>query len=175
MAALIKSDLVKLVRSHRLERGIPIGDPAMDIETWICKQLPAGLCVEEITGSAPVTHNKGLGMQDVLSFLNSVAHIFKNGGLVDQPTAEARANICLSCPRNTPTPGCRPCSGIASFVYKLLGSKILPQQQTGKLTDCGVCGCPLAAKCWVPTSFLEEQQQIKNHRHEYPAHCWMNK
>lgn len=173
-SALIKGDLVKQVRKHRDQKGIPAGNVEDDIETWVCAQLPPEMCVRETQGSVPVTNpSAGIGLQEVIQFLNSITHVFRNNGLVDQSVAEERANICLSCPLNTTVSGCRPCAGVATLVYKVLGAKRVSSQD--KLKECGVCGCALAAKVWVPKSYLESLKSVQSHRDKYPDYCWMNK
>lgn len=171
---ILRDGLVAAVTQHRINNGIPVGDVAADIEQFICRKLEAkgfaGEC-EEGSDLPPATKN-GFTVSDVKSFGNSVAHVFKNGGVVSQAEATRRAGICAQCkPYNVKVSGCTGCAQITSFVFKIIGAKKTPYDHL--LKQCGNCGCPLAAKVWITKQDLLERQQVAENMETYPDHCWM--
>jgi len=170
---VILSELVQAVTQHRIDNGIPAGDVDGDVQNFICRKLEekgfaaeCGVCVAQ-----PATPKKGFTVADVKSFGNSIAHVFKNGGVVSQAEATRRAGICVQCKLNTTVRGCTGCAQITSFVFKIIGAKKTPYDS--KLKQCGNCGCPLAAKVWITKSDLLERQQVAENLETYPDHCWM--
>lgn len=166
---IVKVKLIDAVTKHRMQSGIPVGDVEADIETWICKQMRPGICVED--DARPQKAPARFTAQNVISFAKSIAHVIKNGGVVSQGEANRRGAICLGCPRNTNIGGCIPCSGVTTAVYSILGAKSTPYDN--QLNECGTCGCALKAKIWIPKPDLEAQQQIQHAMDKYPEFCWM--
>lgn len=169
---IVKTVLINDVTNYRIDRGIPVGDVAQDIEEFICAKASVkypGIC-QEVIPPAQVT-KKSFDVDDVRSFGNSVAHILKSGSVVSQGEANRRATICAGCPLNGKVSGCTGCSQIASFVLTILGAKKTPHDKY--LMQCKNCGCALAAKIWITKSDLMERQEVEANMATYPDHCWM--
>lgn len=168
---LVKATVGKAITDHRIALGIPVGDPIRDMEELVCKKLP-GECIEENSQTGlPV--KRGFTADDVKSFANSVAHVFKNGGVVDMQTATDRARICKECKMNVHISGCLGCSGVQQLVFNVIGAKETIYNDS--LENCGCCGCSLKAKIWITKENLEEIQSVKAATAIYPDHCWMKK
>lgn len=167
---LVRSTVVGQITKHRMEKGIPVGDVDRDLDAAVCRKLP-GECKEETELRHKVKSK--FGVDDVRSFLNSVAHVFKNGGVVSQSIANERARICSECPMNTTVSGCSGCNGVSQLVFDVIGAK--KTNYDNVLQNCGVCGCSLKAKVWITEANLKEIQSVKNATDNYPSNCWMHK
>lgn len=95
-----------------------------------------------------------------------------NGTVVPQEEAQARADICVTCPKNIgelaiATP-------VASAVKKIIALKNqikLRVDGESKLHTCEVCGCALRLLVWQPSN-LVQSQLTEEERQQTPAHCW---
>lgn len=98
---------------------------------------------------------------------------------VEREQAQARANICLSCPNNTK--GGFLVSKITKSVamavreqLKLKHEMDMTLEKENQLETCSICLCNLRLKPWVPTETLKEhtsQEVLK----EFPEWCWVKK
>jgi hypothetical protein len=141
-----------------------------EVEEYICKVLPS-LCQRRIDG--PMIR-KEFTRADVLAFIESVKGTILAGGVVPRSVAEARATTCLQCPYNLKLAGCEGCNGISTMVFSLLGaSRRLPN--ASNLKSCGICGCSLKAKVWVPKDVLDKTSHIQETKGQFPSWCWVEK
>jgi len=116
----------------------------------------------------------------VQSFVQFLLNWFLKGGqLVDQNTANIRASICGSCFNNKPSDevkkGCGACNKMGNVVINSIRSKIIGKLTTtsdAKLLTCGLCGCDLRIKVWIPLSALG---QTKEEANAWPTFCWRKK
>lgn len=161
--------LIALVKKARRAKGIAEGDVEDDVHTYLCQRIGLRECVQGDPNN--MKPNTGITLGGVMSFLDSVRFVIKNGGVVDQATADSRAAVCLSCPMNTNTAGCTPCMGIATKIYQMLGARATQGQDN--LKQCGACGCDLKAKVWITKDNLKKIQQVKQADVHYPPHCWV--
>jgi len=96
----------------------------------------------------------------------------EGGQVVDQDTAQHRANICLKCPHNiTGFP-------VASVVAKAIKLHLSVKNKVGLRVDgekqlhtCDLCGCVLRLLIW------EGQSRVSGHLTELektksPSYCW---
>lgn len=165
--------LVSRLKEELLKRSLPV--PA-DIDQVICKQICAKVpeaCVFQDENRPTTPIKKGFTVTDVKAFIKSVEGTITSGGVVDQETAEERTNICMRCPYNTKLPGCEGCSGIANLVFKVIGAR--QTNNMGHLKQCGVCGCSLKAKVWVPQETVKQTAQVQNNINDFPDWCWVRK
>jgi len=161
-------ELVKRVRAHREANGLAVGDPSADIQDFVCAQLPVGSenCSHVIKGDyALKTH---FTMEDVKRFIQAAVAALGGRGLVDQPEAERRAALCASCPLNTTVKGCWRCRGLAEWLFKLIGARTTGH--ASRLNQCGVCGCAIKAKIWLP----QDVAQKVSEGYTFPSWCWLN-
>lgn len=173
----VRAPTVKLIIKHMTAAMNGMNYPVPhDLEQQVlesvCKFAPH-VC-QYTDGEAPkVIVKKGFTVTDVKAFLKSVEGTIQSGGVVDQETAEERTNICMKCPYNQKLPGCEGCSGIANLVFSVIGAR--KTANMGHLKQCGVCGCSLKAKVWVPQETIKATAQIQNNANDFPDWCWVRK
>jgi hypothetical protein len=95
--------------------------------------------------------------------------------LVDQNTANIRAETCLSCHNNLPSGdvrrGCGVCNKLGNRALSGLREQIIAKNSTsfdGKLLTCGICGCDLKISVWIPNKVLLSKEDSN----AYPSFCW---
>ena len=164
-------DLRSKVREHRLSNSLAVEGIDDQIHAYMCAQQDPGsrVCTPTPPTKSAQTPKASLTVSDALAFLSTVGAFFKSGGkLVEQEQADTRASVCVSCPLNTKVAGCRPCVGLARKVFDLLGARKTPHDSN--LQQCGVCGCVLAAKVWLP---IETVHAVTPDTSQFPDHCWI--
>lgn len=88
--------------------------------------------------------------------------------VVDNSTAQARADICLKCPKHDPNQSSLVL--LAKGVRGVLSVKNdigLTVNNEDKLGTCTVCGCVLKLQVFEPEVLLKREESEK-----YPNHCW---
>lgn len=102
----------------------------------------------------------------------------KGGNLVDQNTANIRAQICAGCHNNLPSSevkkGCSVCNKMGNVVLNSIRDKIIQGNGTtsdAKLTTCGICGCDLKISVWIPNEAFIKSDEAN----AYPSFCWKKK
>lgn len=164
--------LVSKVREHRAANGLPEGDPQADIEAFVCAQLPLGAesCQAETPGDiGDIALKTRFTMDDVKRFVQAAISAMGGRGLVEPEEAEARAHVCAACPLNMTVKGCWRCAGLADWIFRLIGSR--RTAHASRLNQCGVCGCSIKAKIWLP---LDVAQQLSE-PYKFPSWCWLKK
>jgi hypothetical protein len=165
--------LVTRLTSELQARGLPVPtDIDQRILEQICHKAPE-VCVYSDGRQAVTPNKKNFTFTDVKAFVRSIEGTIASGGVVDQQTAEDRTNICMRCPYNTRLPGCEGCAGIANLVFKVIGARTT--NNMGSLKQCGVCGCSLKAKVWVPQDTVKQTAQVQNNINDFPDWCWVRK
>lgn len=114
--------------------------------------------------------------QTVQSFSQFVMnYILKGGGLVDQNTANIRAQICAACTNNKPSGDirkvCSSCNKISNAVINKFRSAIIKDNKTtsdARLLACSLCGCDLKISVWIPNNIL----LTKADANAYPSYCF---
>jgi hypothetical protein len=118
-----------------------------------------------------------LNLRNGRSFITSMWAWVKGGCKIeDDSVAEARSRICEKCPRMVKKPtGCPGCFARKAMIFLYGG---MNHEGTGafpfknnprhkKLHYCGVCGCDLKLKVYIPKDVLPKAD--KNH----PEACWL--
>lgn len=150
--------LEEQVQKHRKAMGLDLSEGWKErFQDELCRQNETVPCI----GRAPSEKSRTLTLQDLRRFMSAISNW--NGQLVPREEAERRAKICVGCPKNQSVRGCWGCAGLLKQVVGFL------QGQKGTTVDsalesCGVCGCVLRAKVWMP---LNTEDGL-----EYPSHCW---
>lgn len=111
------------------------------------------------------------------TFAASLGDYIKSGGkLVDQNTANIRAEICVKCHNNVIEKEARKtcCGGgivesavIVSTRAAIVGSRKTTSDKS--LATCAICGCCNKTSVWFPSSPIGVSQDNKN---AYPDFCW---
>jgi hypothetical protein len=116
----------------------------------------------------------------VQSFAQFLMNFTLSGGkLVDQNTANQRADICKGCHNNKPTDEvrtsiCNSCNKMGSMVLNQLRSTIIKNNATtgdSGLLTCGICGCDNRISVWIPNHNLLAREDA----FAYPTFCWKKK
>lgn len=104
--------------------------------------------------------------------------MLKGGSLVDQNTANIRAQICAACHNNLPSKEVRKacCGGGAAANAALYAARKLIIQNKSTPSDkqllvCALCSCDLKIKVWIPNAAL----YVKDDANAWPTHCWVKK
>jgi hypothetical protein len=165
--------LVTRITSELRGRGLPVPEDIIQkVLEQICTKAPDA-CLFSDGRQVGSNLKKRFTITDVKAFVKSVEGTITSGGVVDQDTAEERTNVCMRCPYNTNLPGCEGCSGIANLVFKVIGAR--KTKNMGMLRQCGICGCSLKAKVWVPQDTIKETAQVQNNINDFPDWCWVRK
>lgn len=103
---------------------------------------------------------------------------FKLSGspLVDQNTANIRAQTCVSCHNNIASGdvkkgGCGVCQKMGNAALNGIRADIIGNNNTPVdpyLLTCGICGCDLKMSVWIPNVVLVNVEDVN----AYPAFCW---
>lgn len=95
-----------------------------------------------------------------------------SGGItVSQELAQARSDICNSCPLNTKSSIVT--GSVAEAIKEQLEvKKALKLRVNGEkgLGKCSICSCELRLKCWVPIERILPLTPT-----EFPNYCWITK
>jgi len=166
MSSVTFFGVVKKVAQHRVNMGYPMGDPAADVEAFICGRMSHE---DQLTyckiGVRPI---KSLHWSLVQRFLTDLVAWLKVGfEPVATGEAERRAAICKGCPLNVGLHGCGSCrqslDAIRTTIMKLTTT------QDENLKACGVCGCELKTAVHVPLEVLKKGQTDDL---VFPDWCW---
>lgn len=162
--------LINSAYAERKANGAPIGlDFEREIEQEICRTYP-NECDNVPAGQRQKTHwTMGEIVRGTLTFAK---HKLTGSSLVDQQTANQRAQICSTCPRSVFFS--KPCAGLCAELVNVLsgtGDKRTPYDYD--LRACGICGCwtrvavwfPLETQCIGVTDELKKQFAAVNN-------CW---
>lgn len=98
--------------------------------------------------------------------------------LVDQNTANLRAEICKPCHNNLPTSevrgGCSSCRKGETYVIQMTRQVVIQGRSTsfdGALKACAICGCDARTMIWFPNQALLKIEDAN----AYPSFCWKKK
>ena len=116
-------------------------------------------------------------LERIKSFAAALAEYVKSGGqLVDQNTANIRAEICVACHNNKPESETRKgCCGkgiIESAAIIAVRTAIVGKNSTkfdNRLATCAICGCDNKLAIWFPVKQLGVNEDNKN---AYPSFCY---
>lgn len=115
-------------------------------------------------------------LQSFAQFLNNL--VLSGVQMVDQETANARAQICIGCHNNVPSNdatgmgGCAACNKGVAIIGRTLKGKVLKDRITpydSRLKACKLCGCFNQLQIWFPTTSLGMSEETIN---AYPTFCW---
>lgn len=172
------NDIRTLVYKHYTANSIlPPANLEDKIHEYVCAQIPPMFC-EESTVFALRSQVRGeISAADLLRGVRimaewTAARLVGQSHRVTKKVAEARADVCVSCPNNVPTTECKPCKlgEFIALVTRISGGETVSVDS--RLGGCKVCGCGLKAKIWLPKSILNKnitQEQLA----KYPAFCWL--
>lgn len=126
----------------------------------------------------------GFGSEEGMSLLDQLKHfphglgvvrdwIGSGGEIVSQEQAEARAKVCLTCPKHDPTtPLARPVAKAVNEILAVMNSVKLNLRIPVRPNQCSVCGCDLRTKVWEPLDQVINHSTI-NEMAGYWEKCWI--
>lgn len=98
--------------------------------------------------------------------------------LVDQNTANIRAETCASCHNNKVGGdvkiGCGVCNKMGSKVLDSVRDTIISGSRTtsdDRLLTCAICGCDNKISVWIPNVVLVNLEEVN----AFPEFCWKKK
>lgn len=98
--------------------------------------------------------------------------------LVDQNTANIRAEICAGCHNNKSSKdvrkGCAVCNKMGNKALDQVRSSIIDNNHTTsdhRLLACAICGCDNRISVWIPNNVLLSLEDAN----AYPDFCWKKK
>jgi hypothetical protein len=164
-------------RAHRLANNLPIPiDIQGAAEDLICQQLAkkgfGDKCARSDGSYLPHTTRLRVVFDDLArGTLTIMQHVLSGRQTVDQPEADRRAAICVTCDFNVEPQDCGGCKSklIAEVVKQVVGGAKTPFDD--RLKSCYWCGCFNAAQVHVKLDYL--QRHLPEDLNEsLPNHCW---
>ncbi len=107
------------------------------------------------------------GLESILYWLG------KGGEIVSQEKAEARAKVCLTCPKHdAKTPLARPVAKTVNEILSALNHVNMTLRMDVKPNQCSVCGCDLRTKVWEPLDNVIRHSTVTE-LENYWKECWI--
>lgn len=190
---IVFTQAVNQIIAHRLANPGPLAGKATDPES-VAEELDAFICaylgnadrwckVEESPLPKAQAPARPGHPKSVLARLAAAIELYSDGakaliewfGVGGVPVADAvaekRADLCRGCWKHkSRDPLTAPAAEIVLRAERVMQSAEmeLPGEPLG---SCGVCGCHLPLKVWVPRAQVEA---TRDPGHQYPGHCWVN-
>lgn len=113
-------------------------------------------------------------VQQIVNGATILADWLGSGGIpVDKMTAQTRADCCLKCPLHDKTYSFTETAAVAIKTQVELKNHLRLRVDGEKsLHACGVCGCAMRLKIWLP---IERIKPTPEERDKYDANCWLRK
>lgn len=108
---------------------------------------------------------KRLNVGTIVSFAYFIAKWWNSKELVSEEEMNRRAKICEECPMRMSASGCAMCLSTAERMFSKV--HVPSKHDFKKERYCGICGCLLPFKLWIPKKFLWKMGAF------YPDICWM--
>lgn len=166
------TQLVRAVAAHKRANNLPVtGQLDQEIQEQLCSHLPPGWCEYNDPFWNP-GRGGSLNFNDVVLGTKILVDWFLSGKKrVEKSEADRRASICSGCPQNQLPIGCNSCNlnVLRGVVESIVGGKITTHDHL--LNACGICGCSLKAKVWLPLELLKKHEPEGR---QYPDWCWLN-
>lgn len=173
MSSIALFALKEQIQAHRQANGLDLSEGWWErVQEEMCatdEEYRRRHC--DPNAVAPVTRRHFVA-DDLFKFFRSMKAWGKNKKFrpVAPEVAEARREICRSCPQNIEVKGCTGCQGALRWLAEFM-SREEARAEDG-LKNCGVCRCVLRLKVLVPEEALVETVKTDE---VYPDHCWMPK
>lgn len=166
----LKSEVKKHLKANA--RLIPI-DLEEQIETWICEQMPAGICKRGLGETrAP---SATVGFQQIIDGTSTLLDWFIKGRKrVEKEESERRIKICAACPFNQEIEGCTTCNlnRLHQIVNAIVGDGAIEGES--HIKACAICGCSLRAKVRIPLDVLQAHIDSTVNSN-FPDFCWVKR
>jgi hypothetical protein len=178
-------DLINKLIEYRGFCGLPLGNPQLDVDKFICETYPnmcgrspveeEGVDKMELSYGVPVVKSpRERVMQWAANRMERAGQI----EFVDAEEADRRAAICDQCPKkiqwNQPIAGCPGCQVYVEEAETKLIKLRRNKNSTYVLNlyghSCTVAGHDLETACWLEEPALRHR---KNYIGKFPNKCWL--
>lgn len=93
--------------------------------------------------------------------------------VVDKPTAEARSQVCLSCPMHTAAHALEEsAANVVLGILRIKNQAELVLENEHRLAMCSVCGCVLRLKLWLPIDKIKLETSVEEFNRLW-KNCWI--
>ena len=177
--SVTREGLVDKLREHRIENGIPVGDPEKDVAFFFQRRQDIfdGKIPEVYPHDPVVSRIKNLADRISNWASNRYSKINEKINYVQAEDSSARAKICAQCPKNLnwrKTSTCAPCVANTDRVLLMLRRGNKTEQALG---GCEFYGHDNEVAVFLPTEMLkhadrEEFAEGPKHNGE-PVPCWL--
>lgn len=162
-------ELAGAVAAYRLRAKLPAGEPLSEIYQQVCDRTPQ-FCLNSDPKVKPNLKSGYRSIVDVVhkaiqQWILTMLREHKAGRIstVSYTSAEVRAEVCRTCPYQTPWGGnCLGCMRSVNDAARLIVGKLLKNRSTGGLLGCRMLGEDPRVSVWLE----------QNPRPDAPKHCW---
>lgn len=171
-----RDELYEAVQEWRLQNQVPVGNVIQDVDNFTCARHPMQ-CQGVVDGQSlekPIYYapNKGQRFIDKLtSWANSMIRSSAISNLEPHEIAQARAKICIACPRNTEwRNGCGNCVSNAQRLFTMICKGKSIKDIGDKVKGCTSYNhCNSTAVWLLPEAFKDVPST------DVPSACWVPK
>lgn len=161
-------DLIVRVTEYRRRNGLPEGDPKNEVHEQACQRNP-NYCSEQPEKFIlpPETRRQSMKVM-ILRWLADLRPRIQSLRFVPPAEAQARAEICLKCPRKSSLPtGCSSCrTAVREIRSELLGPNRKIDERLNNL-GCESIGLDLGTATQLDIQRLDDPT--------LPSYCWMKR
>ena len=166
--------LVQAIVDFRLTNQIPIGDPLVDLEAYVCTNFPhmchsvAGALVSVQVSVSPTRSAPQQYVDYVVGWLEGQVRDLSPQALVLESEAQRRGVICERCPMNVPwKTSCGSCNDNVDRLATIIrqGHRLV---RDAKLKSCKILHQENRTAVWLNESRLTSSPDL-------PGNCWLRK
>ena len=162
--------LIKEIVVWKTQNGLPIGDPAKDVDDYFCAKWPSA-CQPGESEQKMLQQNSNL-LKQVNGWAATALRNTPQGGylLVDQTIATQRLKACLECPFNRQWhTGCGTCMAATDTILIRL-RQLRKITLDDSLLGCSINGFDNRTAIHMPLSAFGLTEEKKN---DLPQNCWL--
>ena len=164
---------IDAITQFRINNSITLGSPEDDLDNFICSQWPHFCGSASILGEPYVQeYSEPKNFREVVTgwLANKYSQTGK-AALVDEETAEERAQICNTCPQNREWKiGCPPCVTNAERIALMVAQN---HKTETKVMGCAIAGHDNATAVHLPEPLLRHRNRYTEELQSDAPHCWM--
>jgi hypothetical protein len=156
-------DLYRKIRGYRSQNELP-EIPYLEtvVENYLCR-LP-----EHIGSCRPRPPLKRGLIPTIKGGIALITNLMYSK-FVPQDVADARSEVCLSCPKNVFPDKGKFIQWSDDLALQSIGER--KSKHHAELGNCEVCSCPMRCKVWYTGPFKFPKKQLE----EFPDFCWQKK
>lgn len=162
------AELAESVRAFRIRHGIPMGNPTQEITDQICARSPLSCREADASATRDAVASTRFGAR-VVRWIGRVADALSLRPMppVHKDVAEARALVCMKCPRQISwKTGCGGCDSVARRLA-ISARKNKETKVSTLLVGCEVLSEDTRTSVWLEQKPSEDAN--------LPENCWRRK